>query len=449
MQHMKTVRNLADRHPTLEMRVAKFKDRTLTWHSFTTKQLFDEACMMMGAPPEDPTNGSDASGKKLHVRDLRLIDPNNSVPCRPIIMVRERSIVIKLEDVRGIIMHNAVLLMEYQGMNLRDDRQRLEDKFCVQWDPKRVVGQDGHYQPFEFFAVEVLLDTVLKGFEFELRCLKKEVEELSTTCRSEMSLRMLDQLRKVKGALSDLYKRGDGVRIAIGTILESDEEMDMMYLSFANDERSTPGITIEKVYGGHVPRRASNAASFPPVLLASLSGMPGNGNTGRESARVSRPATPGDEDKQSAEIDAALRNAVLMTGGTLHTLSSLAAVEQPPLVPPSHDEIEVLLESFLQSISNVNHEVEQIKSGLDAQEHMIELTLDLTRNTLLRLDMIFQIMTFSVSVGALVAGILGMNLMNRAEASEYAFAITAGGIMIGVITLMCVMYFVATRWFVG
>jgi magnesium transporter len=80
---------------------------------------------------------------------------------------------------------------------------------------------------------------------------------------------------------------------------------------------------------------------------------------------------------------------------------------------------------------------------------MIELTLDLTRNTLLKLDMIFQIMTFSVSVGALVAGILGMNLMNRAEASEYAFAITAGGIMIGVITLMCVMYFVATRWFVG
>ena len=48
METMKSLRNLTDRHPTLEMRVVKFKDRTMSWHSWTTKQLFDET---VRAPP--------------------------------------------------------------------------------------------------------------------------------------------------------------------------------------------------------------------------------------------------------------------------------------------------------------------------------------------------------------------------------------------------------------
>jgi hypothetical protein len=243
--------------------------------------------------------------------------------------------------------------------------------------------------------------------------------------------------------LKDLYKRSEAVCGALGSILESDEEMDLMYLTFANEERSNPGSTLDKVYGGQMPRRASAiAASSPPRPLEPLSGAQGTG-------RVSQHMAPAEGNRAAetalrSEVDAALRHAVLMTGGTLGGTG--AAVDPSPLAPPSHDEIEVLLESFLQSTSNVSHEVSQMRGELDAREHMIELTLEVTRNKLLKLDMIFQIMSFSVSVGALVAGILGMNLMNRAEATQYAFAWTSGGIMIGVIALMCVMYFVATKW---
>jgi hypothetical protein len=53
--------------------------------------------------------------KALHVRDLRLIDPHNSVNCQPMIMVRERGIIVKLEHVRGVILHDGVLLIESQA----------------------------------------------------------------------------------------------------------------------------------------------------------------------------------------------------------------------------------------------------------------------------------------------------------------------------------------------
>ena len=83
-----------------------------------------------------------------------------------------------------------------------------------------------------------------------------------------------------------------------------------------------------------------------------------------------------------------------------------------------HDEVEVLLESFFKSVSNVIHELALNQKELDAAEANMELKLDLTRNRLLRMDMNFQILAFSAAVGSLVAGLLGMNLPNGREEDE-------------------------------
>ena len=70
---MKTAKSgwdLADRHPTLEMRVAQFKGSSLTWHHWTTKQLFDETrnLKLTGALEEVRPFEKPAS-KTMHVRD--------------------------------------------------------------------------------------------------------------------------------------------------------------------------------------------------------------------------------------------------------------------------------------------------------------------------------------------------------------------------------------------
>jgi len=114
MKTAKSSRDLtSDRHTTLEMPVIRFKDHEWSAHNWTTKQIFEEIRKLTGAPEEGAQLAS--SMKALHVRDLRLIDPHNSVNCQPMIMVRERGIIVKLEHVRGVILHDGVLLIESQA----------------------------------------------------------------------------------------------------------------------------------------------------------------------------------------------------------------------------------------------------------------------------------------------------------------------------------------------
>jgi hypothetical protein len=162
-------------------------------------------------------------------------------------------------------------------------------------------------------------------------------------------------LRASKNTLADVYKRADGVCAAIATVLESDDDMNMMYLSSNKDERIDP--TNEK----KTFRRASIFVDH------------GAGEGSRLSSRRASCESAGSADEIRAPLPV---------------------------------EIEAILETYLQSISNVNHEVEQLKARLTYQEQTIELSLDLTRNSLLRVDMLFQIMGFAVrSVGCAVRSV--------------------------------------------
>ena len=115
---------MSERSLVQEMRVIKFRDRQMADLRWTTKQLFQESRSLMGASPNSadnagatggPTQAVAQSGKELHLRDLRLIDPRNSVQCSPIIMVRERGVLVKLEKVSGIVLHDTVLLLDFQA----------------------------------------------------------------------------------------------------------------------------------------------------------------------------------------------------------------------------------------------------------------------------------------------------------------------------------------------
>lgn len=108
------------------MTVWKFKGQQKTSLNLTTKQLYDETLALTGVTAG---NRSLQGGKALHVRDLRLIDPVNSVPCKPVIMVRERAIVVKLEEVRAIILHDALLLIAFQVR--RSGRGRAYRRFAI------------------------------------------------------------------------------------------------------------------------------------------------------------------------------------------------------------------------------------------------------------------------------------------------------------------------------
>ena len=49
------------------------------------------------------------------------------------------------------------------------------------------------------------------------------------------------------------------------------------------------------------------------------------------------------------------------------------------------------------------------------------MRLDVSRNEMLRLEMLLTIGTFSCGLGAVIVGVFGMNLTSRLEADPYAF----------------------------
>lgn len=87
----------------------------------------------------------------------------------------------------------------------------------------------------------------------------------------------------------------------------------------------------------------------------------------------------------------------------------LDPADTPP-PPPSHDELEVLLESFSKQVEEIVNEAESLEHNVQATQEIVELVLDANRNALLALDLKVSILTLGVGAGALVAGLFGMNV---------------------------------------
>lgn len=97
-----------------------------------------------------------------------------------------------------------------------------------------------------------------------------------------------------------------------------------------------------------------------------------------------------------------------------------------------HEDLEVLLESFDKQVEEIVNEsettivspvrttairvlrfiicVRAVESNVQSTQEIVELILDSNRNALLTLDLKVSIGTFGIGVGALVAGLFGMNV---------------------------------------
>ncbi|CAK5272049.1 unnamed protein product [Mycena citricolor] len=86
-----------------------------------------------------------------------------------------------------------------------------------------------------------------------------------------------------------------------------------------------------------------------------------------------------------------------------------------------HDDIEVLLESFSKQVEEIVNEAGNIETNVQSTQEIVELILDSNRNALLALDLQVSIITMGLGSGALVAGLVGMNMTNHFEAHPWAF----------------------------
>ncbi|KAJ6717112.1 MG2+ TRANSPORTER PROTEIN CORA-LIKE/ZINC TRANSPORT PROTEIN ZNTB-RELATED [Salix koriyanagi] len=104
------------------------------------------------------------------------------------------------------------------------------------------------------------------------------------------------------------------------------------------------------------------------------------------------------------------------------------------------EEIEMLLENYLQRSESCHGQAERLLDSAKEMEDSIAVNLSSRRLEVSRVELLLQVGTFCVAVGALVAGIFGMNLKSYLEEHVFAFWLTTAGIIFGTVNWAIIQY---------
>ena len=99
------------------------------------------------------------------------------------------------------------------------------------------------------------------------------------------------------------------------------------------------------------------------------------------------------------------------------------------------EEVENLIEYYLQRHETCHSEAERLLSGARDLEESLSVSLSSRRYEVTRMELTLSIASFATSLGAMVAGIFGMNLQSRLEMSVTAFYGTSAAIVLGAVTI--------------
>ncbi|KAI1317063.1 magnesium ion transporter [Mortierella claussenii] len=94
-----------------------------------------------------------------------------------------------------------------------------------------------------------------------------------------------------------------------------------------------------------------------------------------------------------------------------------------PRTMDSHEEIEILLESYLKQVEEIANTVSIVKQQMQSTEEIVNVILGANRNQLLLFELRIAMGTLGMSSGAIIASLYGMNLHNYLETNPHAFAI--------------------------
>lgn len=91
------------------------------------------------------------------------------------------------------------------------------------------------------------------------------------------------------------------------------------------------------------------------------------------------------------------------------------------------DVIESILENILEQIMEISHKIEENKENIDDTLEIVTLKMTSIRNSIIRFDLMANVSSAVLTVGALIGGFYGMNVPNHLEDHPYTFWFIVGG----------------------
>lgn len=292
----------------------------------------------------------------LQARDLRKLDGTlkNQLPS---ILIRPSAILINLEFVRAVIKCDRVIFFTnqhqiesdlFQAASSPNNSQQAQIPSSIDTTRQESLARElaGRLKacrssaplPYEFIALEGILQTTLQALQDEFDGMAPSIEEHLTILERFVHWDKLKIMLECKKRVALFHERISSVRNCLAEVLESDSDMAAMYLT------------------------AKSLKSQPRPVYA-------------------------------------------------------------------HEEIELLLESYLKIAEEISSRVQLLASNIQSTEDIVNIGLVGQRNELLLLELKLGIGTFSASMGGFGASVLGMNLINGLEGNQQAFWIILSGLL--------------------
>ncbi|KAF4041978.1 putative magnesium transporter [Phytophthora infestans] len=186
-----------------------------------------------------------------------------------------------------------------------------------------------------------------------------------------------------------------------------------------------------------------------PVVVSALDGLMQGGLNARELEKLREFKNTINEFE--AQVDGVRRALMVLLDNEedLRLLYLTRLYNEPNLLSDlwsiDSEEIEVLIENYLQDIFSTRTKAELMQHRISNTESLVMMQLDSMRNYLLGVDLIFSIVVISLSVGTFIAGVFGMNLHSGLETADGWFL----GVVIVTIALFLVMTIVGILYFKG
>lgn len=250
----------------------------------------------------------------LQPRDIRQVDP--AFTAKPALWVRHSALVVSIEHVRAIVLHDKVFLFDLEKPKVQRAASIIQR--TIQSEPDVLEDIE---MPFEFKALEGIFVASIMALDREFQhYLTPKISGHLRELPDKLTTQGLEELRANKQLLNHFLSRANNARDVLEKLLDEDEDMANMYLT---EKHRNPTVS-------------------------------------------------------RADVD--------------------------------HDEVEMLLETYMQVMDELVSHAELLNDQIDDTEDLVMIHLDTLRNRLLSVELVLSVVSMTFGFGGMLAGIFGMNL---------------------------------------
>ncbi|KAL4420840.1 hypothetical protein ABPG75_010496 [Micractinium tetrahymenae] len=411
----------------------------------------------------------------LQPRDLRRVDPSLSpTKVSPSVTIKEECVLLNIGGVRAVVTEDKCLLFEPNSPSSRKFLEVVMPKIqaAVVANQRRaamkslraaavggggaggaasgsassppddllgaVVGDsmEGDYYgnssfederifPFELEMLEGALMVATGKLDAELAAATRRVSSMLQKLPREITPVNLEELRRVKQLLVELESKAENMRDLLEELMDDEEEFIQLNLSSRprreerrkQRERDRLEREMEREREREADRSDAAAGGGASALKAT--------------SRPERIAQLRERLESSSDSGAGRKGGDDEDGGLQDAQDALEEMQEEEEEERELEEVEDLLEYYLQRAANTQSEAERLLAGARDLEESIGVSLSARRFEVNRLELLLSIASFAAALGAMVAGIFGMNLRSTLEMSVVGFWGTTALIILG------------------